>query len=89
MKTHLLAVAAAVGLAIAAPSFAFAKTTDQGKTTTLVNKQKLVLHKRLRAPLKLNCEKPVVVKGVKQCPQKDPTQNPTQNPTQKDATPPK
>ncbi len=86
MKTSILAVAAAVGLAIAAPSFAVAKTTDQGKTTTLVKRHKLVLHKRLRAPLKLNCEKPVVVKGIKQCPPKDPTQK---DPTQKDATPPK
>ncbi len=72
MKTKLLALAAAIGLAIAAPSLAIAKPADQGKIALVkkhkVVKHKLVKHKKLRLHAKLNCEKPVVVKGVKQCP---------------------
>lgn len=77
MKTKLLALAAAIGLAIAAPSLAVAKPTDQGKIA-LVKKHKVVKHKlvkhkvlkhkKLKLHAKLNCAKPIVVKGVKQCP---------------------
>lgn len=68
MKTTLLALAAAVGLAVAAPSFALAHTGDQPKAP-LVKKQKLVKHKKMmKVHAKLRCPKPIVVKGVKQCP---------------------
>lgn len=67
MKTNLLALAAAIGLAIAAPSLAAAHTGDQGKTA-LVNKPKIVKHKKVKLVAKLRCAKPVMVKGVKQCP---------------------
>lgn len=74
MKTKLLALAAAIGLAIAAPSLAVAKPVDQGKNVLVkkhkVVKHKLVKHKKIKLKLhaKLNCAKPVIVKGVKQCP---------------------
>ena len=72
MKTNLLALAAAIGLAIAAPSLAVAKPADQGKTALVkkhkVVKHKVVKHKKLKLHAKLNCAKPIVVKGVKQCP---------------------
>lgn len=69
MKTNLLALAAAIGIAIAAPSFALANTGNHAKTA-LVKKPKLVKHKKLKLVAKLNCAKPVIVKGVKQCPVK-------------------
>ncbi|MFO0988968.1 MAG: hypothetical protein U1F37_16675 [Alphaproteobacteria bacterium] len=72
MKTKLIALAAAIGLAIVALSLAVAKPTDQGKIALVkkhkVVKHKLVKHKKLKLHARLNCEKPVVVKGVKQCP---------------------
>ena len=69
MKTNILALAAAIGIAIAAPSFALAHTGDHGKTA-LVKKPMVVKHKKLKLVAKLNCAKPVIVKGVKQCPVK-------------------
>lgn len=77
MKTHILALAAAIGLAVAAPSLALAHTGDDGKTAQVkkpkIVKHKIVKHKKMRMVAKLNCAKPVVVKGVKQCPAKDGT----------------
>ena len=67
MKTNLLALAAAIGLAIAATSLVAAHTGDQGKTA-LVRKPMIVKHKKVKMLAKLNCAKPIVVKGVKQCP---------------------
>ncbi len=70
MKMTLLALAAAVGLAVATPSLAVAHTGDHGKTA-LVKKPKLALPpKKMKMLAKLNCAKPIVVKGVKQCPVK-------------------
>jgi hypothetical protein len=69
MKTNLIAAVAAIGLAIAAPSLALAHTGDQGKTA-LVKKPKLAQPKKVKLLAKLNCAKPIVVKGVKQCPVK-------------------
>jgi len=63
MKTSLLALAAAVGLAIAAPSFA---ATGNQPTPTVVKKPPVVKKGKLLA--KLLCPKPIIVKGVKQCP---------------------
>jgi hypothetical protein len=69
MKTSLLALAAAISLAIAAPSLALAHTADHAKTAP-VKKVKLVQPKKMKQLAKLNCEKPIIVKGVKQCPVK-------------------
>jgi hypothetical protein len=63
MKTKLLALAATIGLAIAAPSFA--ATSDQPTTPPV---KKLVKPKKVKLVARLHCAKPIVVKGVKQCP---------------------
>lgn len=69
MKTTLLAVAAIVGIAIAAPSFAH--TGDQanaGAKTAPVKKHLVVKPGKLKLTAKLACPKPIIVKGLKQCP---------------------
>ncbi len=78
MKLRLLALAAVIGLAVAAPGLATAATGNHAKTAMVkkpkVVKHKVVKHKKLRIAAKLNCAKPVIVKGVKQCtPNKDAT----------------
>jgi hypothetical protein len=65
MKTFL-ALAAVAGLGFATPSLALAHTGDQAKPS-LVKKPKLVKPKKM-VLAKLQCPKPIVVKGVKQCP---------------------
>ncbi len=65
MKTKLFAIAAIVGLAIAAPSLAVAHT---GVKSPPVKKQLVVKPGKLKLTAKLACAKPIVVKGVKQCP---------------------
>jgi hypothetical protein len=65
MKTKLLALAATIGLAIAAPSFAVAATGDQPNTPPV---RKLVKPKKGKVIAKLQCAKPIIVKGVKHCP---------------------
>lgn len=78
MKLRLLALAAVIGLAVAAPSLATAATGNPAKTALVkkpkVVKHKVVKHKKVRVAAKLNCANPVIVKGVKQCaPNKDAT----------------
>jgi hypothetical protein len=68
MKTTLLALTAAIGLAIAAPSFAATSPGDQTNETT-AKKVKVVKHKKVRLA-RLHCAKPVLVHGVKRCPVK-------------------
>lgn len=77
MKLRLLALAAVIGLAVAAPSLATAATGNQVKTVLVkkpkavkhkVVKHKIIRHKKVRMVAKLNCAKPEIVKGVKQCP---------------------
>ena len=63
MKLTLLAIAASVGLAIAAPSFAVAATGQAPKTAV-----KPPVKKHVRKHLRLQCAKPVIVKGKPQCP---------------------
>jgi hypothetical protein len=71
MKTKLLAFVAVVGFAFAAPSFAHTGQTPAGIKTPPVKKL-VVKPKKLQLVAKLACPKPVLVKGVKQCPpQKD------------------
>ena len=65
MKTKLLALAATIGLAIAAPSLAVAHTGDQANTPPV---KKLVKPKKVKLLARLHCAKPIIVKGVKQCP---------------------
>ncbi len=70
MKKSLLALAAAIGLAIAAPSFALAHTGDQTGTTEVksVKKVKKVVKGKKIKLAKLKCAKPVKINGVKRCP---------------------
>jgi hypothetical protein len=63
MKTKLLAIAAVVGLAITAPAFA-----HTGAKTPPVKKQLVAKPGKLPLTAKLTCPKPIMVKGVKQCP---------------------
>lgn len=70
MKTKLFAFVAVVGFAIAAPSFAHTGNTPSGIKTAPVKKL-VVKPKKLQLHAKLTCAKPVIVKGVKQCPLKD------------------
>jgi hypothetical protein len=69
MKT-ILAIAAVVGFAIAAPSLALAHGGEKhtGVKTPPVKKQLVVKPGKLRLTAKLACAKPIIVKGVKQCP---------------------
>lgn len=69
MKTTLLALAAAIGIAIAAPSFAATSPGDQTNETTAKKVVKVVKHKKVRLA-RLHCAKPVLVHGVKRCPVK-------------------
>ena len=70
MKTKLLAIAAVVSFAIAAPSLALAHGGEKhtGVKTPPVKKQLVVKPGKLALTAKLTCPKPIMVKGVKQCP---------------------
>ncbi|HEY7611243.1 MAG TPA: hypothetical protein VIF14_18600 [Alphaproteobacteria bacterium] len=68
MKTTVFALAAAIGLAIAAPSFAATSSGDQ-TNETLAKKVKVVKHKKVKLA-KFQCRKPVLLRGVKRCPAK-------------------
>lgn len=68
MKTKLFAFVAVVGFALAAPSFAHTGHTPAGVKTPSVKKHVVVKPKKLQLVAKLACAKPIIVKGVKQCP---------------------
>jgi hypothetical protein len=78
MKLSVLAIAAAVGLALAAPSAAYAHSGHAHTPKAAAKKpagkkvvKKVVAPKNIKG--KLNCAKPVMVKGKPQCPTGDKT----------------
>ncbi|MGH7002591.1 MAG: hypothetical protein ACREIP_01455 [Alphaproteobacteria bacterium] len=72
MKTTLIALAAVVGLAFAAPSFAATAAPHGGKTPVVKNQKASPKHKLVRKHkvAKLQCakdQKIAMVKGKQQC----------------------